>query len=1060
MSGTFWHSDHKFIQTSKSYLTDREICSNLHPDKFLVPTTWTPLALKRAIDELFPLWHSSDMKSYHKPSIQMWLLLTPFEKVDRVDQFGAALDHFFENREHWGREAREEGAWTRGGWRVTDKTRAIELLHAIWRQDAIAWPVVSNPFRRQNYMRTHLFGRTEPIIAAFMSATFSHSRSFMRGAIVPLLLKRIGIHEVGDLTGAVVSGGLTDTYAASFHMVAARALLVIQRATYGQDRITESPEDFSRLPDDEAKEQPVHRIPKAGSRAYNKRSLNTFEWVIAENPKLITWREYGLAWLEEASRAKGHCIGALNGFFKHLITTPNVPTDPKDYFNIRTKLESLYAPGNRQNYQTTAAFFDWILDCRLSDEIEGIPLRPPDLRNPLTKTAMPRIRYAESVREALPNLFVQMLLEILTEDDWAWARAYAQTAKQGGDWFICANKATGEFLQRWSPVRAVAIWLKLRMPFRTFQVRMLDSGEADTLVYDPNTCAMNPNKGPLHMGTQKHPIQKGVLQMRQDQRVARSVPILRINTNKTADIDKTTDNHGYDCPYAPADVMKMLAWLRDWQIEFNPIIRPTPWDEVTELVKVRTPLQVRNHTSCFLFRNPVGSASPAHPIAGAWISKMWAHLLLELETRLTARGMLGPDGAPHKLVDVGYHDGRVRYSPRYDLHSLRVTFITAFYEAGVPPEILMKIVGHATIVMTLYYIKFGTASISEQMEAGQERILRQTQENWVRHQKTLDLKTLRSGVAWNEDVGPAYFAESYPGSLVFMDIGICPVGRSKCDIGGPKLTGDGTRTNDYAPVPGVRTNCAACRFIISGPPFLHGLVAHFNAKSQAASARSARRSILDREFEELDAERRSAVAAGEPFLRHREWQKAATDLDEITDTVDQLLLQMNALARLIEQSRRILVEEGDRDRTLTALVANDISMLETVFEETTEFDLLDRICQSSTFFGSVDPTNANIGRMRAYDRMLVKNGLQPAFLDMDEETSLRVGNQLSRLFTARAGRANTLNLLDGKETLARLGFDIPDLSNEMSAIARRRIHLRPRVVDLLEADQPTDAETA
>lgn len=671
---------------------------------------------------------------------------------------------------------------------------------------------------------------------------------------------------------------------------------------------------------------------------------------------------------------------------------------------------------------------------------------------------MPRIRYAESVREALPTLFIHMLLEMLTEGDWAWAKAYAQTAKHGGDWFIWADKATGQYHQRWSPVRAVAIWLKLRMPFRTFQVRMLDSGEADTFVYNPLTNQMSQNSGPLRTGTQRRPIQKGVLQLRQDQRVARNVPILRINTNKTADIDKAADNHGYDCPYAPADVIEMLAWLRDWQTEFNPITCPTPWDEVTELVKHKTSLQLKSHSSCFLFRNPVGCVSSAHPIANNWLSGMWAHLLRELEIRLASQGILGPDGTPHKLVDVEDNNGRLKYSPRYDLHSLRVTFITAFYEAGVPAEILMKIVGHATVVMTLYYVKLGAATISDHMEAGQERILRENQDNWVRHQKALDLKTLRSVIAWNADVGPVYFAESSASSLVFMDIGVCPVGGSKCDIGGPKRTGDPTRATDYASVPGGRANCAGCRFIISGPPFLHGLVAHFNAKSQAASARSARRAFLDRKFEALDAERRSAVAAGQPFLRHREWQKTATDLDEITDTVDQLLLQMNALARLIEQSRRILEEEGDGDKLSTALVVNDLGTLETVFEETTEFDLLDRICQSSKLFGAVDPTNANIGRMRAYDRMLVRNGLQPAFLDMDEETSLRVGNQLSRLFTARTGRANTLNLLDGSETLARLGFDIADLAKEMSAIAGNRIQLRPRVVDLLEADKRADTE--
>ena len=376
MSGIFWHREPAFVRTSKSYLTNREICSNIHADKFLIPTAWAPLALQRAINELFPLWRSAEMKSYHKPSIPMWSLLTQFEKVRCVDQFCAALDHFFQNRTHWGRDAKDENAWTRGGWRATDKTRAIELLLAIWRQDAIAWPVVSNPFRKQNYMRTRLFGRAEPIITEFMSATYSYDKSFMRRAIVPLLLSRVGIREVGDLTGDVVSGGLARTYVASYQILAAGALLVIQRATYGLDRVSESPEDFVRPPDDGANERPIHRMPKAGQRVYNKRSPNTFEWVIAENRNLATWREYGLAWLDEAPRGKGQCITALNRFFKYLITTPNTPVAPRDYFNIGTNLQPPYSPSNRQSYQTIAAFFNWVLDCRLSDEIQGTRVRP------------------------------------------------------------------------------------------------------------------------------------------------------------------------------------------------------------------------------------------------------------------------------------------------------------------------------------------------------------------------------------------------------------------------------------------------------------------------------------------------------------------------------------------------------------------------------------------------------------------------------------------------------------------------------------------------------------
>jgi len=141
---------------------------------------------------------------------------------------------------------------------------------------------------------------------------------------------------------------------------------------------------------------------------------------------------------------------------------------------------------------------------------------------------------------------------------------------------------------------------------------------------------------------------------------------------------------------------------------------------------------------------------------------------------------------------------------------------------------------------------------------------------------------------------------------------------------------------------------------------------------------------------------------------------------------------MNALCRIIEQSRRILEDNATGKTGSTTLIACDIGSIETVFEESTEFDLVDRICRSSVFFQAVDPTSANLRRMRAYDRMLVRCDLQPAFLDLDEATSLRVGNELSRFLTARIGRENTLKLLDGKETLARMGLLKDDLEDQIS----------------------------
>jgi hypothetical protein len=1035
----FCHNDPAFIVTAESYLTGHAIHVNIHATKFLVPPTWIVDGVMNARQECRAEW--AELKGFHRPSPKLQPLLGAFSSIREMSDFCKAVDALFAERSGWGRNADDVDDWGGDNWRYTDKTRIMELMVGFWRHDVIAWPIGENPFPKQHYTRTHIFGAAERIVSSFMEATHRRNQSFMRNIIVPLLLQRVGVREAGDLTADVVRDDLR-RITAVHHRLATRALLTIQRATYGDGRVTDAVDDF---------------VPHRAGIGDEDR----FTWVSDKDPALATWQGYGTAFLAEATANKRHIITALNLFFKYLLANSALPREPRDYFDIRIKHEPIFTVVKPEIYRKTAEFLDWVLDCHLSDDVDGVRMRSPMLRNPLTKARMPRIRQSETVREAMPTMFVQMLLDILAENDWAWTKQFAKSGKVGGDWFFHWDKTSGRYTETWSPVRAVVLWLKLRMPFRTFQIRMLDSGEADTFIYNAATGRMEPNEGPLRTGNERVPVRKGVLQLYTDKRIGHDVAILRINTNKTADIDKAIEERGYDCPYAPADVVRTLAWLRDWQITHNPIASPTPWASVPELVTTKTAHQLQGQASCFLFRNPVANASPTLPIASSWIQAMWAHLLRELETRLSAQGILCSNGTPYKLVDEEKDEaGRIKITPRYDLHSLRVTLITAFYEAGVPVEVLMKIVGHTTIVMTLYYAKLGVAFISEQMEAGYEQILRQRQENWVRHQQTLAFKDLRNAVAWNEEVGPSAFSENTGASFVFMDIGVCPVACSKCDIGGPKLTGDKTRSRDYAPVPGGRANCACCRFIVTGPPFLHGLVAHFNAKSLAANESATRRAILERRLEQLDAERRIAVASGQPFLRYREWQKAGTDLEDITDRLDQLLLQMNALARLIEQSRRILAECSNVEGESPALIINDLGAIETAFEETSEFDLADRICQSSTFFEAVDPTAANVRRMRAYDRMLVRNGLHPAFLDMDEATSLHVGNQLSRLLTTRVGRTNTLNLLEGKETLARLGFGVADLAKEMSTMAQRRIRLRPRVTELLlEGPDTAELET-
>ncbi|MFU0418047.1 tyrosine-type recombinase/integrase, partial [Acinetobacter baumannii] len=87
----------------------------------------------------------------------------------------------------------------------------------------------------------------------------------------------------------------------------------------------------------------------------------------------------------------------------------------------------------------------------------------------------------------------------------------------------------------------------------------------------------------------------------------------------------------------------------------------------------------------------------------------------EMERRLNQAGETLSNGDPIKLVLTRDPNGQP-ISATFDLHSLRVSIITAMYEEGIPPEYLMKIVGHATVLMTLYYTKISAETLSLRMD--------------------------------------------------------------------------------------------------------------------------------------------------------------------------------------------------------------------------------------------------------------------------------------------------------------------------------------------------------
>jgi len=192
------------------------------------------------------------------------------------------------------------------------------------------------------------------------------------------------------------------------------------------------------------------------------------------------------------------------------------------------KARSKPAPNDVVRINYICDFLDWILLEKVSveDDLQH-RIVPYEYNNPIARLSMSGTKPSETFKAPLAYCYIRELRTMLAQGpnfrDWIWAQEALGTSG-GGDWFKVNEDAidrddpdcvwrlrpdgSGFVYEMWSPVRAVALYLKLELPLRTFQVRMLDSGEADTWRYESGKWCLNESK--LANGTERRPFNKGV----------------------------------------------------------------------------------------------------------------------------------------------------------------------------------------------------------------------------------------------------------------------------------------------------------------------------------------------------------------------------------------------------------------------------------------------------------------------------------------------------------------------------------------------------------------------
>lgn len=813
----------------------------------------------------------------------------------------------------------------------------------------------------------------------------------------------------------------------------------------------------------------------------------TLGWIERDYPQLADWRSLAIDWLKGEVTGVGDKLNGLAVFFDRFLIQQNLPLDPKVLLSRDSILPDFYhiacpdsVRGVKYN-NIIHTFLNFVLRRDFSEPSgNDQPIISQAFRNPvprLTITGLPR--RDESVHSPLPYGYIEELRQILAAGpnfrDWGWAQGglseVAGLCGPGGPaWFkvkedqidlldpdcVWRERSVNgkNRLEMWSPVRWVALLVKLILPLRTVQVRMLDSGESDTWRYASKTWELNQNR--LALGSESRPLQQGVFRRRNPLSDGEEVPVvLYINTNKTADMAKHGPKKGYLLPWVfggpiHQDVFYWLEKLRNWQEKYNPLLQRTSWNQLDgRHIKAKSKLQLSGYPdTCFLFRLPEAQDGERHlPLTQDSLDKPWLNLLEALELRLSSRGETHCNGRPIRFVPPLEERKVSSKKTLFPLHSLRVSLITALaLEGQVPFPILQKLVGHSRLIMTLYYTKPSATYINDVLIAAAEQLQEKKESSIQNFLLDTEYCELLEKAICNNASSIAVAIPEHPAARnavgwMPMHHGLCLVGGNTSEIlesnsvggcynGGPQI---GTPSlKKHGPVPGGSRNCVRCRWFVTEPHYLPALAAHFNTLAYHFDEARNACIVHEKTLQDLKKQKADVEDGNRPFLHADAYRQAERSWEKSMKRFSDLAEDLVACWYLIERCKVALdTPLGDGTQLVAAGTLSDVNI---AFEETeSELLQLEGVCEYVEVYPDLEPGKAVFRRSQLLDAVLYREDLAPVFMLLTEQEQLLAGNAFMRNLSQKMnsknpalGQRQVIHLIDAGVSLGH-HFDM-DLS--------------------------------
>lgn len=843
-------------------------------------------------------------------------------------------------------------------------------------------------------------------------------------------------------------------------------------------------------------------------------------WVTQARPELETWREYAADWLAAESRGIDIRLKALVVFFDRYLIGHNLPMEPAFLFKRSSLVPDFYltccAVGKDGKDKATSTavnsnnrisdFLDWVLTKHFSiEDDEGYLAISPAFRNPIPyRSHSGGWVNRETVHSPLPFGFIEDMRHMLCQGpnfrDWVWAQQAlggeigVSEGGDGADWFSVDERDIDKEdpdcvwrvrqyqgghreLQMWSPVRWVGLLVKLQIPLRMLQVRMLDSGEADTWRYANGTWIEN--KHVLAEGTERRPLAQGVFRRVEHLNNVKSPVILYVNTNKTADQKKAGPAKGYEVPWPNSGPIHQnpFYWtekLRNWQEKYNPITSRTSWSKLNSRhIPLKSPEQLATYPdACFLFRMRELPPGERHmPMNLNAMNKPWFKLLFALQEKLEKSGQRDAGGLPFTFVPP-YEESNHGLTTYFPMQSLRVSLITALALDGlVPFPILQKLVGHSRLLMTLYYTKMGPVFMATQLEDGMARLALQKDGSIKRFAAEASYEDLMKKAVYNssaslknaiaEDTGARN-----PAGWMLLHHGMCLCGGNTseveenrkiggCHNGGPNV---GTEMQPkYAPVPGGSRNCVQCRWFMTQAQYLPSLVATFNNNAYHFDEARNRCMTAEEQLQSIRKTKYEAEMAGEPFQQMPEFLELERLYELAMKRFSDLAEKLVATWRLIERCSTAL--KGDPSQTNQLIAVGTAADVTVAFDETeSELLQLSGVCEGVEVYPDLEAGKAVFRRSQLLDLALCREGSPPVFMTMSEEEQLACGNAFMRELAKQTAPENLhvgmRRIVEMMDSGAQIGHMLGiDLAKLIPAPARSRAKVIPiRPVRNVETD--------